>query len=84
MWKITVRYDLDQANIGNATAVWTDTTFGDFAYSKRIQATAEKVNVFVAEAIVARNAWQVREQANVAGEVIILNKINLADPQVGG
>ena len=84
MWKITVRYDLDQANVGNVTAVWTDTTFGDFAYSKRIQATAEKVGLFVAEAVVARSAWQVKKQANVASETFVLNKINLADPQVGG
>jgi len=84
MWKITVRYDLDQVNVGTVTAVWTDATFGNFTYSKRIQATAEKVNLFVAEAVVARSAWQVKKQANVAGETFVLNKINLADPQIGG
>ena len=85
-WAISLNYDLDQDDVGTINATWTDPNpnYGIFTYSKRIKANAAGGNAFVAEAIVARDVWQIKQQANIAGAVWALNKINLSDPKAGG
>jgi len=85
MWKISVQYDADQNDVGTVSGTWTDPNldYGVFAFSKRIKATAAGVNSFVTEAIAARNVWQVKQEANVAGVIFVLNKINITDPKAG-
>ena len=84
MWKISVQYDADQNDVGTVSGTWTDPNldYGIFTFSKRIKATTAGVNSFVAEAIAARNVWQVKQEANVAGAIFVLNKINTTDPKV--
>jgi len=81
-WGIIVNYDADQDNVGTINATWTDLVFGVFTYSKRIKANVAGGNAFIAEAIFARDAWQVKQQANIAGAAWALNKINLTDPKM--
>ena len=83
-WIITVNLDYDQEDVGTVTGTWTDTALGAFTYSKRVKATNDGANAFVAEAIAARNIWQGKQQANINGTAVVLNKINAADPQAGG
>jgi len=84
-WAITVQYDTDQNDVGSVAATWTDPNlgYGVFTYSERIKATAAGVNAFVANAIAARDTWQTKQQANLSGAAVVLNKINAADPKVG-
>ena len=83
-WKITVNFDQDQEDVGTVLAEWVDPSLGVFNYSKRVKATNDGANAFVAEAIAARNIWQGKQQANINGTAVVLNKINAADPQAGG
>ena len=82
-WEITVNYDKDQDNVGTVNATWTDPNFGVFNYSKRIKATAAGANAYVDQAIAERDEWQTKQAANIAGQAIVKNKIDSADPQVG-
>jgi len=84
-WQITIQYDTDQADVGTISGTWTDPnpTYGVFTHSKRIKANAAGANAFIAEAIAARNIWQIKQQANINGAAFVLNKINLADPKAG-
>ena len=84
MWKITVNYDSKNSSSADVSAEWTDPAFGIFTHSRRVEATVAGVNAFIAEAIVARNAWQVKRQRDIDGEALVLGKINAADPQAGG
>jgi len=81
-WEITVQFDLDQEDVGSVAATWTDPVLGVFTYSKRVKANAVGANAFIAEAIEARDIWQVKQQANITGATWVLNKINTVDPQV--
>ena len=85
MWEITVQYDADQDDVGTVSGTWTDPNpaLGVFTYSKRIKASVAGADAFVAEVIAARNAWQVKQQANITGAAFVLGKINLADPKAG-
>ena len=82
-WEMKVNYDLDQDDVGTINATWTDPNldYGIFTYSKRIKANAAGGNIFIAEAIKARDTWQIKQQANIAGAAWALNKINLSDPK---
>ena len=84
-WQISVQYDADQDDVGTVSGTWTDPNpaYGVFTYSKRIEANAAGVNAFVAKAIATRDAWQIKQQANITGAAFVLNKINLADPKAG-
>ena len=84
-WKITVQFDPNQNDVGSVSATWTDPNeaLGVFSYSKRIKGTLAGVNAFVAEAVAARDIWQTKQQANIAGAAFVLNKINTADPKAG-
>jgi len=84
IWEISVNYDADQADVGSVTGTWTDPVYGIFTYSQRIKANLAGANAFIAAAILARNTWQVKQQANIAGAAFVLGKINTADPRAGG
>jgi len=85
-WEISLNLDLDQEDIGTVSATWTDSNIalGVFTYSKRLKVNTAGGNAFIAEAILARDAWQVKQQTNINGATWALNKINAADPKVGG
>ena len=82
-WEISLNLDLDQEDVGTINATWTDLVFGVFTYSKRLKVNTAGGNAFIAEAILARDAWQVKQQTNINGATWALNKINAADPKVG-
>lgn len=84
MWEITVQYDADQDDVGSVNGTWTDPALGVFTFSNRVKATADGVNAFAADAIAARDVWQVKQAANISGAAFVLDKINIADPQIGG
>lgn len=83
-WKISLNFDADQDDVGTIIGIWTDPIFGTFTHSKRIKATAAGGNAFIAEAISARDAWQIKQQANITGAAWVLGKINVADSKAGG
>ena len=82
-WQITVILDLDQADVGTCSAVWTDpiVALGVFSYSVRVKANVASVDAFIAEAIARRNAWQLKQQDNINKAAYVLGKINAADPK---
>ena len=84
-WQISVNLDADQDDVGTVSGAWTDPNpdLGIFTFSKRVKANAAGANAFIAEAIAARNAWQVKQQANITGAAWVLDKINAADQKSG-
>lgn len=78
-WTTQAQFDPDQADVGLATATWTELAGDVFMFSLRIKATAAGANAFVAAAIAARNAWRVKNAANAAGATTLLNKLIAAD-----
>ncbi len=83
-WQIIMADDPDSTGEKTSTATWTETEGKAFIYAARGEATIEALNVFVAAAIAARNAWQAKNTAIAAVEANVLTKINAADPQAGG
>ena len=82
-WEIQIKYDADQDDVGGISATWTDATYGEFTHSNRIKANQAGANIFIAEAIAARNIWQTK-QADAATDVgWVLSQINIDDPQIG-
>lgn len=82
-WAITVKMDVDKTDVGNVIATWTDTTYGTFTYSERIEATSAAATAFVNEAIAARNAWQTKQSDDATKETYILGLFSSNDPQAG-
>ena len=82
-WTIQIQYDADQDDVGSISATWPDPMYGDFTFSQRIKSNQAGANAFIAEAIIARNAWQTKQAASVTGVTWVLGQINAADPQVG-
>ena len=83
-WEITVTIDKDKSEVGSVSATWTDpdTTLGVFTHSKRTQANVAGADAFIAEAILARDAWQVYRASNNTKSTWVLGRINTADPKV--
>ncbi|MCK5611827.1 hypothetical protein KAR91_58700 [Candidatus Pacearchaeota archaeon] len=82
-WEIQIRYDADQDDVGSISATWTDQEYGDFTFSDRIKSNQTGANAFIAEAIAARDVWQVKQAASAVGVVWVLGQINTTDPKVG-
>jgi hypothetical protein len=83
-WTADTKLDEGSNDVGLATMTWTEPTGNPpamFPFSRRIRANAAGANAFVAAAIAARDAWQIKEAANAAGAAILLAKINAADPK---
>jgi hypothetical protein len=83
-WQITATIDKDKTDVGNISAIWTDpnTDLGVFSFSQRIQADVDGADAFIAEAIVARDAWQVWQGNNNTKSTWALGRLNTADPKV--
>ncbi|MCK5217868.1 MAG: hypothetical protein KAJ93_08765 [Methanosarcinales archaeon] len=83
-WQITVTIDKDKVDVGNVSAIWTDpnTDLGVFSFSQRIQADVDGADAFIAEAIIARDAWQVWQGNNNTKSTWALGRLNMADPKV--
>lgn len=83
-WQIQIADDPDTTGEKTATATWTEVSGKVFSYTMRGKATVGAVNAFVAVAIAARNAWQVKNIVTATQEANVLTKILAADPQTGG
>ncbi len=62
-WTGTVTLDADKADVGNATATFTDTDATEFSHSARVQLNAAGLASFVAAAKAARDAWKAKKVA---------------------
>lgn len=83
-WDVTVSLDNDKANVGRATATWTDpnTDYGTFTHSARVEVSVAGRDAFIADAIAARDAWQTRRQDEIDKAQNVLTNINSTDPKV--
>jgi len=83
-WEITVNIDRDKTDVGRVSATWTDpdTDLGVFSFSKRISISVADADIFIVEAIAARDAWQVWQTSNNTKAAWALNRLNTADPKV--
>jgi hypothetical protein len=57
-WVINFSLDPDKGNVGNASAVFTDTDSTVFTFSQRTDTTPAAFQAFVQAAINARNNWK--------------------------
>jgi hypothetical protein len=81
-WQIQISFDPDKVDTGTIVGIWTDPTYGTFSFSQRAIASVEGRNEFVAQAITARDAWQVLKANEAAKAANVLTAIIAADPQV--
>ena len=84
-WEITIHIDADQEDVGTVSGTWTDpnAALGIFTFSKRVKANVAGANEFGIEAMAARDAWQLKQQANIDKAAWVQERINSADPKVG-
>ena len=55
-WKIDVRLDKDQNNVGTVVGTWNDLTYGMFTYTKRVKTDTGGASGYMTDAIAARDA----------------------------
>ena len=79
-WEINVVMDENQ-DMANVSAIWTDPVLGVFTYSRRSRVSVARADAFIAEAITARDAWQVYQENNNTKSAWALNRLNTADPK---
>jgi nitrogen regulatory protein PII-like uncharacterized protein len=60
-WVINFQLDVDKGNVGNASAVFTDTDNTVFNFNQRTDTTPAAFQAFVQAAIAARNNWKNRK-----------------------
>jgi len=82
MWTINLKLDNDSNDVGSVTATWTEPTGEVFSFPRRLKNDTANINAFGVEVVAARDAWQVKEAANISGAAFLLNKLNLYDPKV--
>ena len=83
-WEVTVKLSDESNSIGSVHAVWTDPdeNLGVFSYGRTARATQVSADAFIAEVIIARDAWQVKQAENNVKSAWALNRLNTADPEV--
>lgn len=83
-WEVTVIMPEEEGGLGNISATWTDpdTTLGVFSHSRRARVSLVAADAFIAEAIAARDSWQVSQAENIARSAWALGRLNTADPKV--
>jgi len=81
-WKIDVRLDKDQNNVGTVVGTWNDLTYGMFTYTKRVKTDTGGASGYMTEAIAARDAWQLKQVDNTTKAAYLLNLMNTNDEQV--
>ena len=80
-WEVTITLPEEEGDIGRIAATWTDSTLGVFSYSRRARVSVSAADAFIAEAIAARDAWQVSQANNNTKSAWALDRLNTADPR---
>jgi hypothetical protein len=80
-WSADINFDADKTDTGTVTAVWTDPTYGQFSYTRRVQMTIAERDNFVANAIIARDAWQALKANEATKKTNLITALIAADPQ---
>ena len=82
-WALTVTMR-KTGDLANVSATWTDpdTDLGVFTYSRTSGVTVSLADAFIAEAIAARDVWQVYQATNNTNSAWTLGRLNTADPKV--
>lgn len=83
-WELTVILPEVEGGVGNITAKWTDPdpALGVFSHSRRTRVSIDAADAFIAEAIAARDAWQIVQADNDTKSAWALDRLNAADPKV--
>jgi hypothetical protein len=81
MWKIQIGLDPDTTGEITLTGIWEEN--GEtFSFTERGSQTVEGQDVFIAHAILARNAWKQKATDDKKSSDTLLAKLNTADPEV--
>jgi len=80
-WEVKVVID-KTGDLANVSATWTDETLGEFTYSRRSRVGVAQADVFFAEAVAARDAWQIYQENNNTKSAWATNRLNTNDPKV--
>lgn len=81
-WEIDVTLAKESNQVGAISATWTDLSLGLFTYSRKCRATQLAADLFIAEAIAARDEWQIYQAGNTTKSAWVLGRLNTADPEV--
>jgi nitrogen regulatory protein PII-like uncharacterized protein len=75
-WVVNFSLDLDKPNVGNASAVFTDTDNTTFYFLNRTDTTPASFQTFVQNAIAARNSWKARKTNETIAITNLVNGFN--------
>ena len=80
-WEVTVIED-KTSTLANVSATWTDLELGVFTYGRTSKVGPAQADAFIAEVILARDAWQAAQTENNTKSAWALARLNAADPKV--